>query len=100
MDPSARYIRQDGRSDAAQRVGTSRYALRVGEIDVLVISYGVLPLPFATMSTDVDPAERRAWLVNLLRRALSRNDVRRSLSEGSCSLSLVTLYCRVGQAHL
>jgi len=43
----------------------SRYALRVGEIDVLVISDGVLPLPFATMSTNVDPAARAAWLDNL-----------------------------------
>ena len=43
----------------------SRYALRVGEIDVLVISDGVLPLPFAIMSTNVDPAERKAWLGNL-----------------------------------
>jgi hypothetical protein len=43
----------------------SRYALRVGEIDVLVISDGVLPLPFATMSTNVGPAERTAWLDNL-----------------------------------
>jgi glyoxylase-like metal-dependent hydrolase (beta-lactamase superfamily II) len=43
----------------------SRYALRIGEIDVLVISDGVLPLPFATMSTNVDPAVRAAWLDNL-----------------------------------
>jgi glyoxylase-like metal-dependent hydrolase (beta-lactamase superfamily II) len=39
----------------------SRYALRVGEIDVLVVSDGVLPLPTATMSTNVDPAVRAAW---------------------------------------
>jgi glyoxylase-like metal-dependent hydrolase (beta-lactamase superfamily II) len=43
----------------------SRYALRVGDIDVLVISDGVLPLPFETMSTNVDPAMRAAWLDNL-----------------------------------
>ncbi len=43
----------------------SRYALRVGEIDVLVISDGVLPLPFATMSTNVEPAVRKGWLDNL-----------------------------------
>lgn len=43
----------------------SRYALRIGEIDVLVISDGVLPLPFATMSTNVQPAARAAWLGNL-----------------------------------
>jgi glyoxylase-like metal-dependent hydrolase (beta-lactamase superfamily II) len=40
----------------------SRYALKVGEIDVLVISDGVLPLPTQTMSTNVDPATRAAWL--------------------------------------
>jgi glyoxylase-like metal-dependent hydrolase (beta-lactamase superfamily II) len=39
----------------------SRYALRVGELDVLVISDGVLPLPTETMSTNVDPAARVAW---------------------------------------
>lgn len=40
----------------------SRYAVRIGEIDVLVISDGVLPLPAETMSTNVKPAERAAWL--------------------------------------
>ncbi|MGL6245855.1 MBL fold metallo-hydrolase [Pseudomonas sp.] len=40
---------------------SSRYALRVGEIDVIVISDGVLPLPTSTMSTNVDPADRAAW---------------------------------------
>ena len=40
----------------------SRYALRVGEIDVLVISDGVLPLPTAMLAHNVDPAVRAAWL--------------------------------------
>ena len=40
----------------------SRYALRVGEIDVLVISDGVLPLPAAMLATNADPAVRAAWL--------------------------------------
>jgi glyoxylase-like metal-dependent hydrolase (beta-lactamase superfamily II) len=40
----------------------SRYALRVGEIDVLVISDGVLPLPAATLATNADPAELATWL--------------------------------------
>lgn len=44
----------------------SRYALKIGEIDVLVISDGVLPLPFATMSTNVGPDARTAWLDNML----------------------------------
>lgn len=33
----------------------SRYAVRIGEIDVMVISDGVLPIGFETMSTNVDP---------------------------------------------
>ena len=40
----------------------SRYALRVGEIDVLVISDGVLPLPAATLATNAAPADLSAWL--------------------------------------
>src|SRR5262245_38649367 len=44
----------------------SRYALRVGEIDVLVISDAVLPLPAATLATNADPAELAAWLDDML----------------------------------
>jgi glyoxylase-like metal-dependent hydrolase (beta-lactamase superfamily II) len=40
----------------------SRYALRVGDIDVLVISDGVFPLAAATLATNADPAELAAWL--------------------------------------
>src|SRR5499426_4119764 len=40
----------------------SRYALRVGEIDVMVISDGVFQLPAATLATNADPAELAAWL--------------------------------------
>src|SRR6202008_4167056 len=40
----------------------SRYALRVGEIDVLVISDGVFALPATTLATNVDPADLTAWL--------------------------------------
>ncbi len=43
----------------------SRYALRVGEIDALVISDGVLPLPTATMATNVDPADLADWLQHM-----------------------------------
>lgn len=43
----------------------SRYALRVGEIEVLVISDGVLPLPTETMSTNADPAARAAWFKDM-----------------------------------
>ncbi|CAN7573061.1 MBL fold metallo-hydrolase [Variovorax sp. LjRoot290] len=40
----------------------SRYALRVGEIDVLVISDGVFPLPATTLATNAAPADLAAWL--------------------------------------
>src|ERR1700741_3476155 len=40
----------------------SRYALRVGEIDVMVVSDGVLSLPGAMLGHNVDPAVRAAWL--------------------------------------
>ena len=40
----------------------SRYALKVGEIDVLVVSDGVLLLPGAMLAHNADPAVRAAWL--------------------------------------
>src|SRR5262245_48405665 len=40
----------------------SRYALKVGKIDVIVISDGVLSLPGAMLGHNVDPAVRAAWL--------------------------------------
>ena len=40
----------------------SRYAVRVGDIDVLVVSDGVLPLPTAMLGHNADPAIRAAWL--------------------------------------
>ena len=43
----------------------SRYALRVGEIEVLVISDGILPLPTSTRSTNVQPADRTAWFKDM-----------------------------------
>ncbi|MBI1198564.1 MAG: MBL fold metallo-hydrolase [Phenylobacterium sp.] len=45
----------------ADELVPSRYALKIGDIDVLVVSDGVLPLPTSTMSTNVDPATRTAW---------------------------------------
>jgi len=38
----------------------SRYALKVGEIDVLVISDGILSLPTKMLAHDADPAVRGA----------------------------------------
>lgn len=40
----------------------SRYALRVGEIDVLVISDGVFSLPATTLAVNADPSDLAAWL--------------------------------------
>jgi len=40
----------------------SRYALKVGDIDVLVISDGVLPIPAVTMATNADSSDLVAWL--------------------------------------
>ena len=43
----------------------SRYALRVGEIDVMVVSDGVLSLPGAMLGHNVDPVVRAAWLEDM-----------------------------------
>ncbi|OWJ64372.1 MBL fold metallo-hydrolase [Inquilinus limosus] len=49
----------------AEELVPSRYALRIGEIDVLVVSDGVLPLPTAMLAHNVDPAVRAAWLKDM-----------------------------------
>jgi glyoxylase-like metal-dependent hydrolase (beta-lactamase superfamily II) len=43
----------------------SRYALKVGDIDVLVISDGVLPITTVTMATNAAPADLSAWLKDM-----------------------------------
>src|SRR5215470_919843 len=43
----------------------SRYSLRVGVIDVLMVSDGVLPLPNWTFATNTDPAVRGAWFEDM-----------------------------------
>lgn len=40
----------------------SRYALQVGDIEVLVISDGVLPIPAQVLAHNVEPAVLGAWL--------------------------------------
>ncbi|MGE2688914.1 MBL fold metallo-hydrolase [Mycolicibacterium pulveris] len=40
----------------------SRYAVQVGDIEVLVISDGVLPITSKTMATNADAAEFESWL--------------------------------------
>jgi len=55
--------------DNAVRAGTrepelvpSRYAVQIGDIEVLVISDGVLPITAATMATNTDPPDLAGWL--------------------------------------
>jgi glyoxylase-like metal-dependent hydrolase (beta-lactamase superfamily II) len=43
----------------------SRYALRVGEIEVMVISDGVLPITAETLATNADSAELAGWLEDM-----------------------------------
>ena len=40
----------------------SRYALKIGEIDVLVVSDGVISPPSESMATNADPAVYKAWM--------------------------------------
>ncbi|OWV88419.1 MBL fold metallo-hydrolase [Rhizobium sp. N122] len=40
----------------------SRYAVQIGDIEVLVISDGVLPLPTTMLAHNAEPAVREAWL--------------------------------------
>jgi glyoxylase-like metal-dependent hydrolase (beta-lactamase superfamily II) len=54
-------ISNPGRSRRDELV-PSRYALRIGEIDVLVVSDGVLLLPGAMLAHNAEPAVRAAWL--------------------------------------
>src|SRR6266403_3712074 len=55
---------QPGRPGPEELV-PSRYALKVGEIDVMVVSDGVLPLPGAMLGHNADPAVRAAWLKDM-----------------------------------
>ncbi|HEV7320500.1 MAG TPA: MBL fold metallo-hydrolase [Ensifer sp.] len=50
-----------GRS-APEELVPSRYAVRVGDIEVLVISDGVLPLPTAMLGHNAEAGDRAAWL--------------------------------------
>jgi hypothetical protein len=49
-------------SPGTDELAPSRYATRVGEIDVLVVSDGVFPLQASTLATNADPADLAAWL--------------------------------------
>lgn len=54
-------IPQFGRSGVDELV-PSRYAQQVGDVEVLVISDGVLPITAATLATNADPADLAGWL--------------------------------------
>jgi hypothetical protein len=58
---NARYTH--GRSE--HELVPSRYALKVGAIDVMVVSDGVLSLPGAMLGHNIDPAVRAAWLEDM-----------------------------------
>ncbi|MHA3021558.1 MBL fold metallo-hydrolase [Mycobacterium sp. BMJ-28] len=47
---------------AADELVPSRYAVQVGDIDVLVISDGVLPITSSTLATNADSADLASWL--------------------------------------
>lgn len=47
--------------EGSSELVSSRYAVRVGDVDVVLISDGILPLPTSTMSTNVNEADRNEW---------------------------------------
>jgi glyoxylase-like metal-dependent hydrolase (beta-lactamase superfamily II) len=49
-------------SEGLDEMVPSRYALQVGDIDVLVISDGVLPITATTMAHNADSADLATWL--------------------------------------
>ncbi|MYN06772.1 MBL fold metallo-hydrolase [Pseudoduganella aquatica] len=55
-------VDKNARAEHTEELVPSRYALQVGEIDVLVVSDGVLPLPTSTMATNATKADLSAWL--------------------------------------
>src|SRR5690606_24237139 len=52
-------------NDLNNELVPSRYAVQIGEIDVLVISDGVLPLPTKMLGHNADPAVRAAWMEDM-----------------------------------
>jgi glyoxylase-like metal-dependent hydrolase (beta-lactamase superfamily II) len=61
MNMSLNITSQTGKPPLDELV-PSRYAMKVGAIDVLVISDGVLPIPAKTLAHNVDAGVRGAWL--------------------------------------
>jgi glyoxylase-like metal-dependent hydrolase (beta-lactamase superfamily II) len=65
MSMNVHYSSQPARPGHDELV-PSRYAVRVGDIEVMVISDGVLSLPTQLLTANADPAERAAVLDNLM----------------------------------
>ncbi|KQY14341.1 MBL fold metallo-hydrolase [Rhizobium sp. Root73] len=53
-----------GKAGAGELV-PSRYALKIGDIDVMVVSDGVLPLPTQMMGHNADPTIRANWMADM-----------------------------------
>ncbi|KAA0099468.1 MBL fold metallo-hydrolase [Mycolicibacterium sp. P1-18] len=53
------------RAAGSDELVPSRYAVRVGDVDVMVISDGVLPITASTLATNVAPADLSAWLKDM-----------------------------------
>jgi glyoxylase-like metal-dependent hydrolase (beta-lactamase superfamily II) len=53
------------RKTGPEELVPSRYAVRVGDIEVLVVSDGVLPLPTQMLGHNAEPAARGAWLKDM-----------------------------------
>src|SRR3954466_12817236 len=52
-------------SEGLDEMVPSRYALRVGDIDVLVISDGVLPITATTLAHNADAGDLATWLKDM-----------------------------------
>ena len=64
--------KKDGIRQGLDELVPSRYALKVGEIDVLVVSDGVLSLPGPTLATtSTRPSGRPGWRTCSCRRTCS-----------------------------
>lgn len=53
------------RAAGSDELVPSRYAVQVGDVEVMVISDGVLPITASTMATNVAPADLSAWLKDM-----------------------------------
>jgi glyoxylase-like metal-dependent hydrolase (beta-lactamase superfamily II) len=58
-------ISTPGGSHSTEELVPSRYALKIGEIDVMVVSDGVLPLPTKMLGHNADASTRSLWLKDM-----------------------------------